>query len=166
MEPGDVLLEHSGKPAGETLREGENLYEQHSNSGVYDSPYRFNGKELDPETGNYYYGARYYNPQVSMWLSVDPMASAHPDLTPYNFVSDNPIMRIDPDGRNDGDYYGKDGSWLFSDGVNDDKAYVQDDNGDKLIGPFGSYSELNVKNSELQKQSATFIKVPLLWNRR
>lgn len=36
--------------------------------------YRFNGKELDQETGLAYYGARYYANQLSMWLSVDPLA--------------------------------------------------------------------------------------------
>lgn len=63
--------------------------------------YRFNGKELDPETGNYYYGARYYDPKISVWLSVDPLADQRPNLTPYNFTSNNPIMRIDPDGMLD-----------------------------------------------------------------
>lgn len=61
--------------------------------------YRFNGKELDPETGNYYYGARYYDPKISVWLSVDPLAHKYPSLSPYNFVANNPIMLIDPDGR-------------------------------------------------------------------
>ena len=60
--------------------------------------YRFNGKELDPETGNYYYGARYYDPKISVWLSVDPLSHLSPNQTPYHFMSNNPIMRIDPDG--------------------------------------------------------------------
>ena len=35
--------------------------------------YRFTGKELDPETGLYYYGARYYDPVLSRWISADPL---------------------------------------------------------------------------------------------
>jgi len=35
--------------------------------------YRFTGKELDPETGLYYYGARYYDPVLSRWISADPI---------------------------------------------------------------------------------------------
>jgi hypothetical protein len=35
-------------------------------------PFRFTGKELDEETGLYYYGARYLDPRVSRWLSADP----------------------------------------------------------------------------------------------
>ena len=36
---------------------------------------------------------------ISVWLSVDPLAHKSPNQTPYHFVSNNPIMRIDPDGR-------------------------------------------------------------------
>lgn len=36
---------------------------------------------------------------VQMWLSVDPLAEGRPEMTPYHFVSNNPINRIDPDGR-------------------------------------------------------------------
>jgi hypothetical protein len=36
---------------------------------------------------------------VSRWLSIDPLAAKHPDLSPYNFVRNNPIIYIDPDGQ-------------------------------------------------------------------
>jgi len=39
----------------------------------YEFNYKFNGKELDAESGMYYYGARYYDPRISIWMSVDPM---------------------------------------------------------------------------------------------
>lgn len=48
--------------------------------------------------GNYYYGARYYDPQISIWLSVDPLAHKYPEWSPYTFTGDNPINLIDPDG--------------------------------------------------------------------
>jgi RHS repeat-associated protein len=54
--------------------------------------------ERDWETGNYYYGARYYNPKISVWLSVDPLASEAPDLTPYRFSFNNPLNVVDPNG--------------------------------------------------------------------
>lgn len=65
--------------------------------------YRFNGKELDQETGLHYYGARYYQNRISSWLSVDPMAMEghNVSMTPYHFSSNNPVMRVDPDGMND-----------------------------------------------------------------
>lgn len=36
---------------------------------------------------------------VSRWLSPDPLAAKYPELSPYNFVANNPIIFIDPDGR-------------------------------------------------------------------
>ncbi|MCZ8297691.1 RHS repeat-associated core domain-containing protein [Flavobacterium sp.] len=65
----------------------------------YNSPYKFNGKELDEETGLYYYGARYYDPKVSIWLSVDPLAEKYPNVSPYVYCLNNPVRFIDPDGR-------------------------------------------------------------------
>lgn len=62
-------------------------------------PYLFNGKELDTETGLYYYGARYYDPRVSLWLNVDPLAEKYPHVSPYTYTLNNPIKFIDPDGR-------------------------------------------------------------------
>jgi RHS repeat-associated protein len=61
--------------------------------------YRFNGKEVDEETGLAYYGARYYDNQLSMWLSVDPLAGKYPSYSPYVFTVNNPVKYIDPDGR-------------------------------------------------------------------
>lgn len=65
----------------------------------YNSPYKFNGKELDEETGFYYYGARYYDPRISIWMSIDPSAEKMPNVSPYAFCGNNPISNIDPDGR-------------------------------------------------------------------
>jgi RHS repeat-associated protein len=77
---------------------GETMAEQHSYSGDYTNRYKFNGKELDEETGFYYYGARYYNPKFSIWLSIDPLAEKFSGWNPYNFCLNNPIYFIDPDG--------------------------------------------------------------------
>jgi RHS repeat-associated protein len=82
-------------------RWGETLIEEKATRpGMhFDSPYRFNAKELDEESGLYYYGARYYNPMVSVWLGVDPLAHEFPSWTPYHFVHNNPVNMIDIDGR-------------------------------------------------------------------
>ena len=56
------------------------------------------GKEKDSETGYYYFGARYYNSDLSLWLSVDPMADKYPSLSPYNYCAWNPMKLVDPDG--------------------------------------------------------------------
>lgn len=36
---------------------------------------KLNAKELDEETGMYYYGARYYEPRLSLWMSVAPISN-------------------------------------------------------------------------------------------
>jgi RHS repeat-associated protein len=90
----------------------------------YNSPYKFNGKELDEETGLYYYGARYYDPKVSIWLSVDPLAMLSPDKTPYHFVSNNPINRIDPLGLTDYKVNGE--TRTIDDGHNDVSIIVNE----------------------------------------
>ena len=76
---------------------GETFVEEHSNT--HRTPYLFNGKELDEETGLYYYGARYYDPQTSIFMSVDPAALKMPGWSPYNYTFNNPIKLTDPDGR-------------------------------------------------------------------
>lgn len=70
-----------------------------TNTGTYDNKWKFNGKELDDATGMYYYGARYYDPRISIFVSVDPLAEKYLNMTPYNYVANNPVNAIDPDGR-------------------------------------------------------------------
>ena len=59
----------------------------------------FSGKEKDSETGYYYFGARYYSSDLSLWLSVDPMSDKYPSLPPYNYCAWNPMKLVDPDGN-------------------------------------------------------------------
>jgi RHS repeat-associated protein len=76
---------------------GETFVEEHTSIGGQD--YRFTGKELDAETGLYYFGARYYDPITSVWQSVDPMAEKYAGWSPYNYVMLNPVKLVDPDGK-------------------------------------------------------------------
>src|SRR5690606_28435476 len=68
------------------------------NMDSYNNPYKFNAKEMDRETGMYYYGARYYDPRISIFVSVDPLAEKYPNYTPYHYVHQNPVNLIDPTG--------------------------------------------------------------------
>ncbi|WP_430406826.1 RHS repeat domain-containing protein [Fluviicola sp.] len=61
--------------------------------------YLTTGHERDQKTGLDYRGARYYDSDVARFLSLDPMSSKYPMLSAYNYVAGNPIMLIDPDGR-------------------------------------------------------------------
>ena len=86
--------------------------------GVDKLPFRFTGKELDEETGLYYYGVRYLDPKYSRWLSGDPAlndyipkAGADTSKLPnggsyncFNFAvfgygNNNPIKYNDPTGE-------------------------------------------------------------------
>lgn len=77
---------------------GEVFIEELSSSAKLNTPYLFNGKELDEETGLYYYGARYYDPRTSLWLSTDPMELKYPNVSTYTYCANNPIKFIDPNG--------------------------------------------------------------------
>jgi len=93
-----------------------------SDDSAQSTPYKFTGKELDPETGLYYFGARYLDPKLSRWINVDPPMSTgeylptnnkkrnanlpgmggvfnSANLDTYQYAHNNPTKYTDPDGR-------------------------------------------------------------------
>jgi len=84
----------------------------HEHSSVPDmSKFRFTGKELDA-TKFYYFGARYYDPQVSLWISTDPALDSYLDsdiglggmynsrnLGLFTYAHQNSMIMVDPDGN-------------------------------------------------------------------
>ena len=88
------------------------------------------GKEKDTETGYHYFGARYYNSDLSLWLSVDPMADKYPSLSPYNYCAWNPMKLVDPDGAEISTHIDQDGNVIavFNDG--DNSVYQHKKNAD------------------------------------
>ena len=77
---------------------GEVFVELRNGNSGFTTPYLFNGKELDEETGLYYYGARYYDPKMSVWYSTDPMEMDYPWVTTYGYCLGNPVNAIDSHG--------------------------------------------------------------------
>jgi RHS repeat-associated protein len=61
--------------------------------------YLYNNKELQEELGQYDYGARFYDPVVARWLTIDPLAEKYGNTSPYGYVANNPISAYDGDGR-------------------------------------------------------------------
>ena len=103
--------------------DSETWVEKTGNTGLEYLPYRFTGKEIDEETGLYYYGARYLDPRYSRWISTDHAlgeyipgagkataseAGSLPgmggifntvNLQLYHYAGNNPVKYTDPDGR-------------------------------------------------------------------
>ena len=76
---------------------GEVFIEERNN--IWNTPYLFNAKEFDEETGLYYYGARYYDPRVSLWISTDPKQESYFAFSSYVYCGNNPLIYIDPNGK-------------------------------------------------------------------
>ncbi|MDH5731993.1 MAG: RHS repeat-associated core domain-containing protein, partial [Gammaproteobacteria bacterium] len=97
---------------------GETWYQEGGNNKV--TPYLFTSKELDSETGYYYFGARYYDPRVSTWISPDPILAKYLptgnkdrdsnlsgmggvfnsfNMNLYHYSGLNPARYVDPDGN-------------------------------------------------------------------
>ncbi len=96
---------------------GEQFIDQRQTG--HDIRFKFTGKERDAETGMDYFGARYYDSGLSVWLSarppklhslhkkvytvakrrwVDPLADKYPSMSPFMYTAGNPVMLVDPDG--------------------------------------------------------------------
>ena len=90
-------------------------------------PYKYNGKEFDHMHGlnTYDYGARQYNPVTARWDRIDPLCEKYYNVSPYNYCHNNPVMLIDPDGRDD--YYTPDGEFLGTVDVETDNIYIAQD---------------------------------------
>jgi RHS repeat-associated protein len=101
--------------------------------------YLYNGKELQHNefsAGNGLeladYGARMYDPQIGRWTASDPLSESRDWLSPYNYCQNNPILKIDPNGASDDDYYfNKQGQLVDYVPLNQkDRIFEENENGD------------------------------------
>jgi RHS repeat-associated protein len=84
----NIIFASDYYPFGETIRE--------YTTGI--NRYKFTEKERDAETAYDYFGARYYNNKLGVWLSVDPIGTKYPSWSPYNYVKNNPLNFRDEQG--------------------------------------------------------------------
>jgi len=67
-------------------------------TGTVEQPYTYTGRELDAETGLYYYRARYYNPNTGIFLRHDPLGLGSGSTNMYEYARNNPARLLDPYG--------------------------------------------------------------------
>ena len=96
-ETGEVIQEDSYYPFGMAM-----TGLSYQNGSDYKNKYLYNGKELQDEFGLgwYEYGARFYDAVLGRWNVPDPMAEDYFSLSSYNYVGNNPLAFIDPNGMN------------------------------------------------------------------
>lgn len=73
------------------------------NFGSDEYRFGYNGMEMDGEVkgegASLDFGARIYDSRLGSWLSIDPITSKYPFVSPFAFVNNNPILYIDQDGK-------------------------------------------------------------------
>lgn len=83
---GDVLSYYDYMPYGDLMRAG-------TGAGT---DYRYTGQEFDSTTGLYNYKARLFDTNLRRFMATDPAAQY---ASPYNYVGNNPVNRVDPSGE-------------------------------------------------------------------
>ncbi len=104
--------------------------------------FTFTDKEKDKNTGYHYFGARYYDSEVSVFISVDQLSDERQGLSPYNYVQWNPLNRVDPTGMLDTKYEDETGKLLAetNDG-NDATVVISDENKEKFLNEYNTSKE-------------------------
>ena len=95
----EIIEENNYYPFG--LKHKGYNYVVSANSNSVASKFMYNGKEFEVSLGwnNYHYGARFYDPAIAKWISIDALAERYYDQSSYNYVLNNPILYLDPDGN-------------------------------------------------------------------
>ena len=103
----------------------------------------------------YYYEARYYKPPV--FTSRDPMMDQKPWLSPYHYCSNNPIKRIDLNGKDDYEVNKKTGEIKLLKSTNDDfdRLVAQNSNGEVKYKKNGEYKNFIKVDKEFMKSQQT-----------
>ena len=93
------LVSNAGAVVGHFTYDSFGQVVSAASTGTVDSRYKFTGRELDSETGLYYYRARYYDSRVGKFIGQDPIGFRAGDRNLYRYVGNGPLDATDPSGR-------------------------------------------------------------------
>jgi RHS repeat-associated protein len=119
---GDIAQYLAYMPSGEIFVDDHTKWE---------STFKFNARELDSETGLYYYGSRFYDPKTNLWLGTNPKAEIYPFVSPYVFGVEDENRNTDMDN-------------IIDDGINYNKlSSITSDKSINMNFGFGNFSSLS-----------------------
>jgi RHS repeat-associated protein len=130
--------------------------------------YLFNGKELQKEYDLqwYDYGARFYDPQIARWQSVDPLGSKKPSISPYHFCRNNPFNIFDPDGRDEFELNSRGEIVNRIENKNADIIFILNKDNKRMDGQsitfkYGTISAIKNPSVKVEKKNETVNEVPM-----
>jgi RHS repeat-associated protein len=127
---GSSVAHYEYDPFGNTIAQSGTLADE--------NPFRFSTKYLDTETDLYYYGYRYYSPELGRFISRDPIAERGGQNL-YAFVWNQPTLRYDLHGRTGSPSYGDVINHIpqagFVSSPTAPAATAPDSTGAKIVGP-------------------------------
>ena len=138
---GTVVEQNAYYPFGSRHTFG-NSYAQTTNR------YKYNGKE-EQTSGNLQYldyGARMYDANIGRWFVQDPLSEKYYAHSPYNYCVNNPVMFVDPDGR-DWFYYKSDAdenpTWHWQEGSTYHTGVINNDGKEVILHGYASVVVFN-----------------------
>ena len=107
------------------------------NTGSDVQDFKYNGKELDRLHGLdwFDYGARHYDGVIGSWPTMDPLCEKYYNISPYAYCANNPVNRVDPDGR---DWYQNEETHYYTwyNGNNNREGFIYIGGKGSVLGEF------------------------------